>query len=496
MELAERRVVIVGGGFAGCCLAVNLARRSKRALNITIIEARAKLGRGLAYSTLDPDHRLNAPAFAHSIIPEDAWHFTRWCLAEGLDQTDPEAMCPDGASYQRRSDFARYLEQTVLQHAQWSDSGSSITHVVGQAVGVRELSKGSRYEVTVSLGLVVIADMLVLATGNHIPGLPASLGVSIRQHPAMIENAFDQAKLKGVDRGGRVLVVGAGLTALDTLSTLLKQGHRGPIQVLSRHGLRPQSQGPMPPVLALAKTPEGLAKLPGTVVIERIMGPPPAFLADPTLPRRVSAWIRALRQQIAEAQDQGKTWHAPFDDLRDGLWQLWPQLPSIEKRRFLRLLRPWYDMHRYRTPPQTDETVRAAEARGQVVFRRARVLTMHANHAGSIEVDLRLPDEATIIREKFDAVVNCTGLDGAASLATNPMLASLLEAQLIRPDPCALGIDVNLQCCALSASGQTQDRLRVIGPPSFGAFGDPIGAPYIAAQIYRMLPGVMEMLEA
>src|SRR6056297_2976251 len=75
------RVVIIGGGFSGCTAAVQLVRASAGPVNVTIVEPKARLGRGLAYSATDPDHRLNAPTFVHSLIPEDAWHFHRWVLA-------------------------------------------------------------------------------------------------------------------------------------------------------------------------------------------------------------------------------------------------------------------------------------------------------------------------------------------------------------------------------------------------------------------------------
>jgi uncharacterized NAD(P)/FAD-binding protein YdhS len=491
-----KSVVIVGGGFSGCCLAVNLVRRSPRPLAITIIESRVRLGRGLAYSTSDPEHRLNAPSFVHSLIPDDAWHFTRWCLTQSLDASDHQAARPDGASYQRRSDFARYLEQTVQEHSHGAATGSSITHLKGTASSLRFLEEGtkSRYKISSREGQSLDADLVVCATGNHLPSLPSYLDASLAGHPSVIGNPFDSELYGALSLDAHVLVVGAGLTALDALSTLIKRGHRGVIEVVSRHGLRPVAQGPMPPALALAKTAEGLATLPGSLVIDRLMSPVPAFLADPAVPATVRAWLRALRSKIAEALAEGKTWHAPFDDLRDALWQLWPLLPTAEKRRFLRRLRPLYDIHRYRTPPQNDELVRAAEAQGIVRFRAARLVGVQSVEPRALEAEFVEQGSAVRTRHRYDALVNCSGLDKVAAMTANPLLDSLLKAKLIRADPCALGIDVDLHCCALSALGQTQPQLRFIGPPTLGAFGDPMGAIYIGAQIHRLIPDLLRLL--
>ena len=54
-------MAIVGGGYSGAAAGVQLARAARNAISITIIEPRDELGRGLAYSTPDPDHRLNGP---------------------------------------------------------------------------------------------------------------------------------------------------------------------------------------------------------------------------------------------------------------------------------------------------------------------------------------------------------------------------------------------------------------------------------------------------
>ena len=54
-------IAIVGGGFSGAALAWHLRRKNVTA-DIVVIEPRADLGRGLAYATPDPAHRINVPA--------------------------------------------------------------------------------------------------------------------------------------------------------------------------------------------------------------------------------------------------------------------------------------------------------------------------------------------------------------------------------------------------------------------------------------------------
>ena len=55
-------IAIVGGGFSGAVLAWHLHRAAPGKHNIVIVEPRDEIGRGLAYDSFDPAHRINVPA--------------------------------------------------------------------------------------------------------------------------------------------------------------------------------------------------------------------------------------------------------------------------------------------------------------------------------------------------------------------------------------------------------------------------------------------------
>jgi cation diffusion facilitator CzcD-associated flavoprotein CzcO len=55
-------VAIVGGGYSGAVLAWHLHRTAPYQHNIIFIEPRPEIGRGLAYDSRDPAHRINVPA--------------------------------------------------------------------------------------------------------------------------------------------------------------------------------------------------------------------------------------------------------------------------------------------------------------------------------------------------------------------------------------------------------------------------------------------------
>ena len=486
-DKVPRRVAIVGGGFTGASIAVQLVRASAVPLSITVVEPRERVGPGLAYSATDPDHRLNGPTWSHSIVPDDAGHFTRWCESKSVFARDPEAVAADTNAFVRRADYGDYLADTLRAHEHWPATGSTIAHLRDRAVAAAATCDAM--SIRTAGGRTLESDMLVVATGNPLPRLQAPLERSLAGHPSVIEDPLQPGRLAQLDARAKLLVVGSGLTALDIVSTLVRAGHRGDVVVVSRRGLRPRPQPPAA-VPAAVDTAAVAAHPP----LERIMGAVPGFLlhdASPTL----RGWVRALRARIREVEAGGESWHKGFDELRDVVWRAWPLLPAAEQRRFLRRMRTWYDVHRFRAPPQNDALVRDAEARGRVAFRAARLRAVQPV-AGSNALHVRFAGRGSAGEhvETFDALVNCTGLDAAAGLRANPFLASLVDDGWLRVDDAGIGFAVDANCCAIGADARARPALRVLGPPTAGTFGDPLGVMFIAAQIWRMLPDALAFL--
>jgi uncharacterized NAD(P)/FAD-binding protein YdhS len=450
---------------------VQVARARPDAVAITIVEPRDELGRGLAYSTADPDHRLNAPLDNHLVDPASVEELRQWCARHAIFERDPEALAANGAIYLRRSDFGAYVGERVRE----AGAGRRIIHHRALATGLSVGPDG--FAIRTSDGAHLSADLVVIATGNDTARLPAPFE-TLHAHPAMLGDPFDADRLRALPRATPVLLVGAGLTALDVLSTLRRHGHTGGITALSRRGVRPR-----PP-----RTRMGQSNV--AALLARIEGEMPEYAQPLAGPGSVLALTRALRRRIAEAQAKGADWHGPFDELRDSAWRIWPRLPLAEKRRFLRHLRTWYDAHRFRAPPQNDAIALAAETEGKLVFRTGRVQEARAAGSGAIEVRWTEAKGRTL-EGRFGAVVNCTGLDAGCGAGTNPFLSGLVTQGLLRPDPTGLGFEVDAQCRPVGRDGTVQPRLRVIGPPSAGSRGDPLGVIFIAPQIRRLLPGLL-----
>ncbi|RTF44453.1 FAD-dependent oxidoreductase, partial [Serratia marcescens] len=114
--MAKRaHIIVIGGGFTGAALAIQLARG---AVDVTVIEPRAAPGYGVAYSTTEPTHRINVPADRMQLADEPAGDFDRWFREGGGLAADPQALWRDGKAYPQRGAFGRYVEERFHQAAQ------------------------------------------------------------------------------------------------------------------------------------------------------------------------------------------------------------------------------------------------------------------------------------------------------------------------------------------------------------------------------------------
>jgi len=477
------RLVIVGGGFSGVSMAVQTARYSPAPVRITVVEPAAHLGRGLAYGTNDPDHRINGPFYSHSVDPLDTGDGDRWAAQVGLTTSDPEVMTATGLFPSRR-DFARYLSHSFAEHAQNNPSGSHLEHRCAQVIGLSEHDGAIRLELSESAGdqSPLIADQVVLATGNPPPSLPTAL-IPFVDHPAMIGSPWQGARLDQIDPDASVTVMGSSLTSVDVLASLMRRGHRGQITVFSRRGQRPREQRPPEP------TPE---PLPETWLVDRINGRVPSWLSrvlrkNPS----VRAVLAAMRQRVRDGQLAGEAWQVGFDELRDVVWQVWPQLPLAEQQRYLRQIRPWYDVHRFRLSPASEALVAPAIASGQIKVLAARLqgLEKSIELETGLTVKLAGRDDPNI-RLHCDAFINCAGLDVTGEPVAGSLESSLLAAGTLSRHPTGLGFRVDTHHRVLDSAGLANEQVRLIGPATAGCFGDPVGAMFIAVQINRLLPAL------
>ncbi|WP_261640652.1 FAD/NAD(P)-binding protein [Erwinia mallotivora] len=456
--MSERHIVIVGGGFSGTALAVQLARRGGAGLRVTVIEPRDALAQGVAYSTDDAAHRINVPAARMQLSAAEEGDFDRWYRASAAYQADPAARWHDDSVWPQRRQFAAYL--TLKLDDARRHSAVVVQHLKDRAValvdGVVHTAGGAR----------LMADQVVLAISHPPPDVPPPLR-AFRNHPAVIADPWRPGALAGIAAGDRVAIIGSGLTMADMVASLQRQGHRGNVLVFSRRG-----------------------RLPGA----NLSGEYADWPLDFQRPQRDSArgWLQRVRAEVREAAKVNLPWQRVLDTIRHHAQSIWQRLPLQEQQCFLRHLRPWWDAHRYRIAPQVSAVLEQRQQSGQLQLLAARLQQVDVQN-GSIRLTLRRRQGAEEIHH-VDRLIVTTGPAHSGLIDSDALLSQLAGAGTIRRDAHGLGIDVSALSQTLNATGQANPHLYVVGPAARGRFGELMGLPQVAEHAEQLARQLLEPL--
>lgn len=452
------RLAIVGGGFTGVALAIHALASGKQPLSVDVIEPSEKLGRGAAYGTTDPDHRINVPTDRMSLFSSEPTHFTRW-LFENKWLPDPESTDPLGRFYVPRKAFAAYLEATLAQTTR-STTSASLRHRQTRVIGL--VREGEGFCLDLADGASLRVDRVAICTG-HVPSAPCRVQEGARRHPRFIPNPWTSGSLAKVRKSDSVLIVGTGLTMVDVVATLESRDHQGSIVAASRRGLVPRGHGRFVDCHRLF---EGVR--PGTAL----------------------ELLRLVRSEIRKHAD-ALDWQSVIDALRRNLPEIWSALPASERIRTVRkLLRVW-DVHRFRIAPQGSAAVNRLTAEGRLKVQRARVVEVDARE-GSLFARFLLP-EGAIVGKAFDSIILCSG--ASRNIRDNLLLANLIDHGLAQVDDIGVGLKVERLSRLIDAFGAKQPDLFAFGPITRGTFGEMTGAPDILRHIEHVVPTLIEPRE-
>lgn len=371
-----------------------------------------------------------------SAFPDAPSHFADWLAGQGMGSP---------GSFASRRSYGDYLAALL---------GETIRHdVVGRLALVDDdvVAADMRADgvtLTLASGDRVAADALVLATGNlpphALPGLDeAALGRRYAADPWSLDPASAE--------NGALLLLGTGLTMIDVALSLDGAGFKGRMVALSRRGLLPRVHAPAH----------------GGGLSER---PPLALLP----------LLRAVR-----ARGEAVGWRAAIDELRPYTQDLWRAASPADQSRFLRHLRPWWDVHRHRLAPDVAARIDALRASGRLRIVAGRALAFDAE-ADGVRVTFLPRGEQRRRSVSFVRIINCTGPQGDLTRSAEPLLRSLGGAGHVRPDAHRLGLDVDADSRLIGADGRPRDRLLAVGPMTRGAFWEITAVPDIRRQTWAL----------
>lgn len=428
-------VVVVGGGFCGSMSAAQILRRAGQTdakAKVAIVERRGAVAEGLAYSTREAIHLLNVPAGRMSAWPDRSDDFVQWASRRNAE-VKPTDFLP-------RQWYGEYVRESLLNEAQ-AANGSEFSVVLDEVRRVTRHPAGG-WMVHLSRGSSLRADAVVLAIGHRPPSDPISR-VWNGPRERFIADPWQPFAMYQVNGDEPVVIVGSGLTAIDAVLSLSREKRTAPITLVSRRGQLPQAH---------SRTPVKAVDL--RTFVESLFASADGLKA--------SRLCQALRKMVGEHEKAGDDWRSIVDGLRPYTARLWQALSIKERRRFLRHLRPFWEIRRHRMAPSIADQLQAMLKRGEVRVIAGRVLSATAN---THRIRLAIRDNSTDRVKEMEAgwVVNCTGPVPSNSAESNPVIGSLLVHNWLRADELSLGLETTATGHAIDAQGTEVPDLFVVG---------------------------------
>lgn len=436
-------IAIIGAGASGTLAAVQLIRNARQPLCITIIEPNERLGRGIAYSTLSSAHLLNVPAGNMSALPNEPRHFLNWLHR----YKNPDA---SDYSFVPRITYGEYVEQLLKDATPHDGFPVPVRHIRGRAVRLTPVESG--FDVSLESDSLVRAHSIVLALGNGPAANPFATSSD-----AEIIPAWPSIDLAHLSNDAPVLLAGSGLTAIDVCLSLAEIGHAGPIYIVSRRGLLPRVHPDAP-----AST------------------RPNAF--KPKSPLTARELVREVRESAARALSDHRSWHSVTDALRPHLDEIWRALSTNEKRRFLRHVRPYWDVHRHRMPAQVHHKIEMMRLSGQLRVLSGRLIDATAEARGEINVRMLAGHPQVPVSIRVAKIINCAGPQNDPRMSPDRLVRQLVEDRIGRPDPLYMGLETAPNGALISGSGSAWNNLFAIGPMRKGTLWETTSIPEIRSQ--------------
>lgn len=452
-------IAIIGGGFSGSLVAANLLRNATMPLCIKLIERNSEVGRGVAYGTPVDCHLLNVPAGKMSAYADQPNHFLNWLHKNGHKEVTPSTFVP-------RRVYGDYVQATLKAAQVNASANVQLEKIVDEAIAIE--TKPQTTIVYLSSGQSLYVQKAVLALGNFPAILPAPLAVLDNRY---VKDAWSADAITDLNPEDAILLVGTGLTMVDAVVSLHQQGFQGKIHTVSRHGLMPFTH--------------------------KSTAAYPAFINLETAPKTARGLLHVVRQELRQALTQGhaQDWRAVIDAMRPIIPELWQALPLLEQKRFLRHVKAYWEVHRHRIAEGIAEVIDAAMESGQLNHYAGRIQSCQELENGvNVSICERGTQKNILLQVK--QIINCTGANCDYRKLQHPLVASIQEQRLIRPNILSMGIDTAPNGALIDADGNTSQMLYTLGTPRKGNLWETTAVPEIRVQAANLAQELLKSLNS
>lgn len=484
MNKTDKRtnVAVIGGGFSGAMVVAQIVKQCEGSITIDWFDTKDTNGCGIAYATDDVAHLLNVPACRMSAFPDKKEDLLEWLESrDGRKATD--AVCPGQSfgpdSFVPRKLYGVYVQHIVRQALRQAEKKYIDIRQINARVVNAETDDDESIILTVQQDGInhrVEAETVVLATGNLPPRrfnfqtgmIGTKTGYVEHVWQTQPDHLFPQ-RVNELSADDEIVIIGTGLTMVDTVLTLRSRGYKGTITAISRHGILPTAHAHVKPYPAWS------------------------WVSQPeSAPRNALGLLIGLRNEIKRAEAEGYDWRSVIDSLRPVTQKLWKQLSLHERRKFMRQLFTLWNVHRHRMAPEIHAQLKSMQQSGSLKVISAAIYYVGTDDDGlTVAYRRRGANRMETIRSPL--VINCTGPTHDVASSGHQLLRNMRDNELITVGPLRVGIETALDG---SAKGTAQARIFPIGSLLIGELLECTAVPELREQAHRVAESVVQRCQS
>jgi uncharacterized NAD(P)/FAD-binding protein YdhS len=458
------RIGIIGAGFSGTMTAVNLIRKTTEPVEIFIFDKQDNFNKGIAYNPYSERFILNVIASKMSAFAEDPEHFLNWVLTQEHFKEAERSIVAE--AFLPRYIYGKYLEEVWKNAVASENAKKSIIREIDALVENLDTTEGSWF-LTLSNGQKVTLDICVIATGNNIPQNPDIKNAGIFQTKHYFQNPWDKKSVMQCDRLKSILLIGNGLTMVDTVFGLLEQGYTGEIYTLSRNGFHTI------PHRHIGFRYSGLVnELPGT--------------------DSLSGLVNLIHKHIKYLEECGFSAEPVIDSLRPFTQDIWQKMSDREKYLFTFRLRYLWDAIRHRIPFPIKEKIQKFRLDNKLHICTGKLIGLSEQNdiicVSFYDMTMKTKREIQVAR-----VINCSGPATDIRHLENSFLKDCLVKRIISQDTLKLGINADaITFQVFDNHGLRHNNLFTIGPTLKGVLWESVAVNELRDQANKLAEYILQ----
>ncbi len=353
-----KKIAIIGFGFSGTMTAVHLIKNAALPFELILIENRERFNKGIAYLPYSKKHILNVVASRMSAFPDKADHFVNWASQQDEFSGTHRNLLEN--AYLPRAMYGQYLAE-IWKKALQSSAAQKVRVIVKDAQVLKMDVSENEISLALSNNENLTADYCVIATGNNLPGNPDIPNTNFFNSPHYFRNPWDANAVANCNPKVPVLILGNGLSMVDTVMGLIEKGFGNTIHSLSPHGF--------------SLMPNKYAGFNYSVISGELNNK-----------KKLLEILRIVNRHIRLGRKLGFNGEPIVDAMRPFTQHIWQNLTTHEKRLFITRLRHAWDTARHRIPAHIHAHICDLKKNG-ILYTYAGKLTDISNEKGLIKVN-------------------------------------------------------------------------------------------------------------